>query len=186
MRLFVAIQLNDDMTDALVGIQERMRAHGVRGNYTKPENLHLTLAFIGEWPDAAGVLEVLPAVREPFSVTLSHPGIFPGANVLWAGIEPSEELEQLAAQVGKNLDDAGIPYDRKAFKAHITLARKPVVPEGIVLPEIAVPRVSMIVDEVCLYRSDRGENGMEYTVIGRTGKKEDDHDETCGSITGEG
>lgn len=186
MRLFVAVEPSPGFRAALSDVKEKLREAGVTGKYREDAGLHLTLAFIGEWPDAAGVLEVLPAVREPFSVTLSHPGIFPGANVLWAGIEPSEEMEQLAAQVGKNLDDAGIPYDRKAFKAHITLARKPVVPEGIVLPEIAVPRVSMIVDEVCLYRSDRGENGMEYTVIGRTGKKEDDHDETCGSITGEG
>lgn len=186
MRIFIGIRPSDEFRAALALLEDRLRDAGVTGRYLDPSNLHLTLAFIGEWPDAAGVLEVLPAVREPFSVTLSHPGIFPGANVLWAGIEPSEELEQLAAQVGKNLDDAGIPYDRKAFKAHITLARKPAVPEGIVLPEIAVPRVSMTVDEVCLYRSDRGENGMEYTVIGRTGKKEDDHDETGGSITGEG
>ena len=163
MRLFVAVEPSPGFRAALSDVKEKLREAGVTGKYREDAGLHLTLAFIGEWPDAAGVLDVL-----------------------WAGIEPSEELEQLAAQVGKNLDDAGIPYDRKAFKAHITLARKPVVPEGIVLPEIAVPRVSMIVDGVCLYRSDRGENGMEYTVIGRTGKKEDDHDETGGSITGEG
>ena len=172
MRLFVAVEPSPGFRAALTDVKEKLQEAGVTGKYREDAGLHLTLAFIGEWPDAAEVLEALPAVKEPFSITLSHPGIFPGANVLWAGVEPSEELEQMASRVRKNLEIAGIPFDRKAFKAHITLARKPVVPDGIVLPEIAVPRVSMIVDEVCLYRSDRGENGMEYTVVGRAGKKE--------------
>ena len=63
----------------------------------------------------------------------------------------------------------GIPFDGKPFCPHITLARKPAVPEGVLLPEIAVPRAAMTVRDVCLYRSDRGANGMEYTVIGRSG-----------------
>ena len=65
-----------------------------------------------------------------------------------------------------SLADAGVPFDRKSFNPHITLARKPFVPEKTVLSEIKVPKVSMIVDDVCLYRSDRGKNGMVYTVIG--------------------
>ena len=41
------------------------------------------------------------------------------------------------------------------------------VPAGVILSEIPVQRVSMTVEEVCLYRSDPGKNGMVYTVIGR-------------------
>lgn len=136
------------------------------GKYREPDGLHLTLAFIGEWPE--NVTEYLPAVQKPFSITLSHPGIFPEANVLWAGIEASETMERLAKQVRHCLADAGIPFDRKNFSPHITLARKPFIPERTLLSEIAVPPVSMMVDDVCLYRSDRGKNGMEYTVIGRS------------------
>lgn len=167
MRLFIALEPSPGFRTALKDAREKLRGAGVTGKYREDAGLHLTLAFIGEWPDAGEVLEVMPAVKAPFAITLSYPGIFPGANVLWAGIEPSEELEQLAGQVRKNLEDAGIPFDRKAFRAHITLARKPVVPEGVSLQETAFPHVSMIVDEVCLYRSDRGENGMKYTVVGR-------------------
>ena len=164
MRLFIAILLSDEVKDSLIDAQNALYDRGVRGNYTPEENLHLTLAFIGEWPEE--VTECLPAVGKPFSVTLSHLGIFPEANVLWAGIRPCEALDHLAQQVRHRLADAGIPFDRKRFSPHITLARKPFVPEHIVLSEIAVPAVSMIVDEVCLYRSDRGKNGMVYTVIG--------------------
>ena len=164
MRLFTAIQPSPGFRAALEDLQQRLREAGVTGKYREPDGLHLTLAFIGEWPE--DITELLPAVRKPFSVTLSHLGIFPEANVLWAGVEPCGELDLLAKQVRHRLADAGIPFDRKGFSPHITLARKPFVPEKVILSEIPVPRVSMIVDDVCLYRSDRGKDGMVYTVIG--------------------
>ena len=164
MRLFTAIQPSPGFQAALEDLQERLRSAGVTGRFREPEGLHMTLAFIGEWPE--DITEILPPVQMPFSITLSRLGIFPEANVLWAGIEPCEELDQLAKKVRHSLADAGVPFDRKSFNPHITLARKPFVPEKTVLSEIKVPKVSMIVDDVCLYRSDRGKNGMVYTVIG--------------------
>ena len=164
MRLFTAIQPSPGFRAALEDLQQRLREAGVTGRYREPNGLHLTLAFIGEWPE--DITELLPVVQKPFSVTLSHLGIFPEANVLWAGVEPCEELDLLAKQVRHRLADAGIPFDRKSFSPHITLARKPFVPEKVIRTEIPVPRVSMIVYDVCLYRSDRGKDGMVYTVIG--------------------
>ena len=58
MRLFIAIQLNKEMKDSLYEIQHAMMEQGVRGNFTKKTNLHLTLAFIGKIPSY--VLENLP------------------------------------------------------------------------------------------------------------------------------
>ncbi len=165
MRQFVAVQPSPGFRAALEALQKRLRAAGVTGRFREAEGPQLTLAFVGEWPEE--VTEVLPSVKKPFSVTLSHLGFFPEANVLWAGVEPSEELEHLAEQVRHRLADEGIPFDRKRFYPHITLARKPSVPAGVVLSEIPVARVSMIVDEVCVYRSDPGKNGMVYTVIGK-------------------
>ena len=165
MRLFAAIQPSPGFRSALEDLQGRLQEAGVTGKYRDASGLHMTLAFIGEWPE--DVTEILPSVQKPFSITLSHLGVFPEANVLWAGTEPSEELENLAKQVRHCLADQGIPFDRKRFNPHITLARKPLVPESTVLSEIAVPSVSMIVDEICLYRSDCGKKGMAYTVIGR-------------------
>ena len=171
MRLFTAIQPSPGFRAALEDLQQRLREAGVTGRYREPDGLHLTLAFIGEWPE--DITELLPVVQKPFCVTLSHLGIFPEANVLWAGVEPCEELDLLAKQVRHRLADAGIPFDRKSFSPHITLARKPFVPEKVILSEIPVPRVSMIVNDVCLYRSDRGKDGMVYTVIGSSSENED-------------
>lgn len=166
MRLFAALQPTETFRDALAGLQDRLRAAGVTGRYLNPSNLHMTLAFIGEWPD--DVTAVLPPVERPFSITLSHIGFFPEANVLWAGVKPCEALEHLAGCVRHSLAENGIPFDPKRFNPHFTLARKPSVPSGAIFSEIAIPAASMKVVKVCLYRSDRGKNGMEYTVIGST------------------
>ncbi len=165
MRLFVALQPAPAVRDALASVQDRLRAAGVTGRYLPPSDLHLTLAFVGMWPE--DITGLLPAVPQAFPLTLSHLGVFPKAKVLWAGVEPSEALDGLALRVRLALREAGIPFDPKAFNPHITLVRKPAGLEDGILPKITVPRASAAVKEVCLYRSRRGENGMEYTVIGR-------------------
>ena len=167
MRLFVALEPSPGFRDALSALRERLCMAGVNARYYDPSNYHLTLAFIGAWPE--NIAAVLPQVSAPFSIVLSRLGVFPEANVLWAGIAPSAALDGLAGRVRRALEDAGIPFDRQPFYPHITLGRKPAVPEGVSLGEIAVPPAAMTVREVCLYRSDRGENGMAYTVIGRSG-----------------
>jgi len=165
MRIFVGLQPSDSFRNALFTLQNQLRDAGVTGRFLEPDNLHMTLAFIGEWPD--DITHLLPGVEKPFPLRLTHPGIFPEAKVLWAGVKPSAELNLLARRVRSNLSASGIPFDPKPFVPHITLARKPSVPNGLNLSEISVPSTLMTVTDVCLYRSDRGENGMKYTVIGR-------------------
>ena len=166
MRLFVGLRPEEAFRAALKGAQDRLRAAGVEGRYLDQANLHLTLAFIGEWPE--DVTPVLPAVTEPFEIELAGPGIFPEAKVLWAGVKPSAALDRLAGEARDRLAANRIPFDPKPFNPHITLVRKPLLPAGLVLPETVFPAAAMTVKEVCLYRSERGENGMEYTVIGST------------------
>ena len=69
----------------------------------------------------------------------------------------------------RRLSEAGIPFDQKPFVPHITLGRKPILPAGIDLSGIQIPPAVMTVSDVFLYRSDRGENGMVYSVIGKSG-----------------
>lgn len=169
MRLFVGIQPSLEFRNALSMLQNRLRECGVTGRYLDPDNLHMTLAFIGEWPE--DVTDLLPIVEKPFPITLSHIGIFEEADVMWAGVECSEELDFLAKRVRHCLSEADVPFDRKAFKPHITLLRKPSVPGNTTISEIEVPLITMLVDDVCLYRSDRGKTGMVYTVIGSSGER---------------
>ena len=59
MRLFIAIEFDRKIINSLKQVQGSLKACGLRGRYTKEENLQLTLAFIGEYDDPDKVLQVL-------------------------------------------------------------------------------------------------------------------------------
>lgn len=161
MRLFIAVLFSDEMKDALIAAQNDLYDQGIRGNYTREENLHLTLAFIGDYPEAESVLDALSTVSfTPFELRLDGMGCF--GDLWWAGIGQSAALNSVVRRVRRALAEAGIPFDRKRFSPHITLLRKASgEPRGIALrPE------SMSVRSISLMRSDRGRSGMIYTELG--------------------
>ena len=172
MRLFISIQLNDEMRDALTQIQHSMQRQGVRGNFTREENLHLTLAFIGEYPDPYDVKDIIDQIEfDDFAIKLEGLGSF--GSLWWAGVSENGNLKALAKQVRRGVADAGIPFDRKKFSPHITLVRKPEVtgripegrrgiPEGVLSD---LPTAEMTVDHISLMRSERGRHGMIYTEL---------------------
>ena len=163
MRLFIAIELSEDMRSALLRLQESMRRRGMRGHFTTGENLHLTLAFIGEYPDPEAVLEAMETVPfEPFSLRLEGFGHF--GDLWWAGLGDSPALSACAKRLRHALALADIPFDRKKFTPHITLVRRAVTERG--LPAVRVPEAGMEVCHISLMRSDRGKNGMIYTELG--------------------
>ncbi len=153
MRLFIAIQFSDNILKTLQAAQNNLRNSGVSGNYTKRENLHLTLAFIGDYPDPDRVLEIMDTVPfDPFRISLSGFGTFRG--IFWAGIRENNELKPYVKRLRHALADNDIPFDRKRFSPHITLMRKPVWQHA--LPEVTIPEQKMTVRHVSLMRSDRG------------------------------
>ena len=161
MRLFIAINLSDAMKDSLISMQNALYDRGVRGNYTPEENLHLTLAFIGEYPDAQPVLDALSSVSfRPFELSLEGMGRFD--DLWWDGMRESAPLTAVVRRIRRALAESGIPFDKKRFRAHITLIRK----ASGDLPGIAPEPASMTVNTISLMRSDRGRNGMIYTELG--------------------
>lgn len=169
MRLFIAINLNDELKDAFEDIQDAMWDAGMDGRFTSRENLHLTLAFIGEYSDADRVREVVEGIKvRPFRISPAGIGAF--GDLWWAGISASAELAGLAKRLRRALADADIPFDRKRFSPHITLIRRAQGADKFE-PAGVMERVSgtkMTVDHISLMRSDRGRNGMIYTEIGRS------------------
>ena len=164
MRLFIAIELDDGMRSALRAAQAEFKRLGARGNYTPVENLHLTLAFIGEYPDPDRVLEAMAGVSfEPFQLSLSGLGAF--GDLWWAGLERSDALSACVKRLRHALAEADIPFDRKRFSPHITLLRRAEYARPG-LPAVAPPRAKMTVRRISLMRSDRGKGGMIYTTVG--------------------
>ena len=161
MRLFIAINFSADMKAALIDVKNQLIKSGARGNYTKDENLHLTLAFIGEYGDGGAVMRVLRAVPfEPTELSLGDVGAF--GDLWWIGINAPDSLIRYAAALRRALDAEGIPVDMKKFVPHITLLRRA---EGD-MPAVSASRAAMTASRVSLMRSDRTPTGMKYTEIG--------------------
>ena len=89
MRLFVAVKLSPEAKQLVKDTQTIFRKLGVSGNYTSEENMHLTLAFIGEYDDPDKVMEALKEVSfEPFGITLGKTAFLRRA--VYKGTEPGE------------------------------------------------------------------------------------------------
>ena len=162
MRLFIAVPLSQTMRDSLTSCQNDLYDLGVRGNFSPEENLHITLAFIGDYPDPDSVLDALDTVTfTPMTISIDGIGAF--GNLWWVGITGSPALEALSRRIRRALSEKEIPFDRKRFSPHITILRKASVER---IPPVQIIPASMLIDRVVLYRSDRGRNGMIYTEVG--------------------
>ncbi len=160
MRLFVAIRLSDELLKALTGTMHDLKKLGVKGSYVPMQNLHLTLAFIGETENVSDVKAALKAITlKPFRLTLSDMGTF--GDILWAGVKGNQGLSAAAKQVRDALDGAGIPYDRKKFEPHITLVRK----MSGNRKGAAAPKGEMMVKAISLMKSSMKDGRRVYTEI---------------------
>lgn len=167
MRLFVAIQFADNILDSLMDFQNELKSKGMRGRYAPRENLHLTLAFIGEYADSDAVMDALLSV--PFSpISLRLDGIGNFGNLYWVGIADNPRLAVYVKKLRHSLAYRNIPYDRKRFSPHITIIRKGIYQGSFPFPKVSMPNGEMEARYVSLMRSDRGKNGMIYTEIGRS------------------
>lgn len=166
MRLFIAIPFSEEFKEELLRVQSEMKVNGVRGNFTRPENLHVTVAFLGEVKDPAPAMKALESVPVPELRLTSGPlGNF--GELLWIGLRKNSALEEYVAEVRHALDIAGVEYDRKKFRPHITLVRRADWPYQVLVEELAeVRRVRMTVDRVCLMKSERLDGKLTYTVVG--------------------
>ena len=92
MRLFIAIQLSEEMKRALVACMHDLKKQGVEGNYVPAKNLHMTLAFIGEYDDPAKIKNVLEKVPLPnFRLSLGEKGNF--GKLIWVGVKGNQKLK---------------------------------------------------------------------------------------------
>jgi len=136
-RLFFALWPDPPARAALAALAEEVAAR-TGGRAVAADRIHLTLAFLGEVaPAKAGAARAAAAgvAVDEFTLALNGIGAFPRAGVAWAGAEPlPEALAGLQSALAGRLARAGFRLERRAFAAHLTLARRiarPLGPEPI-------------------------------------------------------
>jgi 2'-5' RNA ligase len=177
MRLFIAVNFSDEVKNRIVNIQEQLRAQTVTGNFTRPGNFHLTLAFLGETPEEK--LKPLFRIMEeihapPFDISFSSAGCFSHSRkeLWWIGAEPDcpglgllkAIHQQLIDRLDKEVDFQGKSFsvDKRPFNAHITLGREIKHFGPIALDK---PCITVRVDRISLMKSEHVKGVLTYTEL---------------------
>ena len=183
MRLFVAIDLNDEARSAIAAEQKRLAealAPSASLTWVRPEQVHLTLAFLGEI-DQARATAVIDAMNadivdvDPFRIVFAGLGVFPphGApRVLWAGIATGAlDVIDVRRHVAGRLSRVGIALDARPFHPHLTLARwrdtRPTDRRSVAAADGGAAVALVQVTAVTLYQSRVSSSGSIHTAIAR-------------------
>lgn len=174
MRSFVAIPMPETVAAALAPVQAALPF----GRLVEAENLHLTLAFLGDQPDQ--MLEevhfALETIRHPgFDLTLSGLDTFgtESPQVLNIGVQPAPGLTELQQRIKSRLHGVGLQGERRRWHPHVTLARFPKVLSrdeigrlGRFLAGRADHRLPPFrINEFCLFESILTSSGAHYEVL---------------------
>lgn len=174
-RLFVAVEIPDEMKDVVDEAFRPWRDVFPRARWVPPENRHVTVAFLGRtWPRlrdwVPARLEEAARSSAPFAVSLTGVGSFPSkrkGRVLWAGLDDDGKLGELATLVDDALAEE-FPPESRPFHAHLTVARSdpPLdLPEDYASTELRT--APWEVDEIVLFRSHVRRPAPVYEPIGR-------------------
>jgi RNA 2',3'-cyclic 3'-phosphodiesterase len=171
IRIFVGVPLPETVREQLAGL-----CHGLPGaRWVAPENLHVTLRFIGEVDEAEAedIDAVLATIRHPaFPLALHGADCFGSGKkvrVVWAGVEQSEPLMHLYGKVESALVRLGLDPEGRKYKPHVTLARLRDTPRrhlGAFLAAAGSFRTEpFTVTGFTLYRSFLGRQGAHYEAL---------------------
>jgi 2'-5' RNA ligase len=171
MRLFVALALPDGVIARL-----RIMCSGIPGaHWVEPENMHVTLRFIGEVDEttAADIDHALSGIEaSAFALSLAGIDTFGKghkAHTLWVGVQPNPALTHLHAKVESAIVRSGEPPEQRKFTPHVTLARMNKPEMGRLQHFIEGNGLfnagPFTVDQFTLYESRPGNGGPVYTAL---------------------
>jgi 2'-5' RNA ligase len=179
MRLFIGLPIPAKLASAITRHARTIPLPKAR--WTTPENIHLTLVFLGEVAEPT-----LPSIKHelaeliiaPFPIRLTTMNTFPRAGVFIAEVDPTPRLLNLQSQIASGIARCGFPAEDRPYHPHLTLARfhgslHLTNNQRTLLPSLLH---SFTADTVNLYRSNLTPNGPYYEILAQ--KKSNQSKET--------
>jgi RNA 2',3'-cyclic 3'-phosphodiesterase len=182
IRTFIAVEMDAQIRRGAQRLVDKFRATGAGVSWGAPENMHLTLKFLGD-VSVDDVTHVCQAVREavsdvaPFSLQIRGAGAFPDLRrprVFWLGAGDGQQaMATLAERIESALSDLGFAREGRPFQSHLTLGR---VRRGgaemaalarLVEQNAAVDLGQTPIDEVVVFSSELKPTGAVYAALDR-------------------
>ncbi len=177
-RTFIAVELSEEVRSSLGRMQQRLRQSGARVSWVRPDNIHLTLVFIGDVlssgiPEIERAMDCVTATVPPFTLTVEGTGSFGSAKaprVIWAGVNDSSgALMRLQSRLATAVREVGIPLESRPFHPHLTLGRVRSRHGADALTRTLGPASvackSLEVDRVQLFESQLHPDGAQHTIL---------------------
>ncbi|MDA8214463.1 MAG: RNA 2',3'-cyclic phosphodiesterase [Nitrospiraceae bacterium] len=178
MRCFIAIDMSEDIKGSISDVIERcgLKSKGIK--WVSAENIHLTLKFLGDVkedliPEIEKRLALICMGHNIFNINIRDAGAFPNfkyPNVLWVGMDESEDLKRLYEDIEESMSELGFEKENRRFSPHLTIGRvkdrkgiEPVIKELYTFKDAFFGSIE--VKEVLLMRSILKPTGAEYSKI---------------------
>ena len=179
IRTFIALELPPSLISLLAKVQEDLQSMGLRAKWVRPENIHLTLKFLGNINPAdidniGGAMVDAVGDIETFNLVAGGIGVFPGINrprVIWVGLKGQIQLLfALQRLLEDNLAALGYKKEKRPFKGHLTLGRfrQTVNPDTIrhIMREYAnLYSEEFTANRIILFKSDLKPTGAVYSQL---------------------
>jgi 2'-5' RNA ligase len=179
LRTFIALNIPPAERQALHDATRAIREAAGPASWVAPENLHLTLKFLGEVDDERAILmgdrlRSLGAAHRPLVLDVGGADVFPNfraPRIVWMGVAPEAKLELLYHDVERECEALGFAAEGRAFRPHLTLGRIKAPPASEVRRALAEAmrectfRTRIAVDSVDLMASALGRPGSRYSVM---------------------
>lgn len=182
VRAFIAIDISDSIREKIIRLQRRLSEAGIRISWVKPDNIHLTLAFLGNIPAQNSVvvsdlMDVVSVLHRVFTCEIKGLGYFgreKAPRIVWAGFTGDlTALASVQADLFKRLVSEGISLDSKPFVPHLTIAR--IKPQHRVSNLVSLMKPykedsfgRFDVHNLVLYRSELSPEGPFYSEMHRS------------------
>jgi 2'-5' RNA ligase len=181
IRTFIGIEVVSAVRQQLVELQDRLRAVSGEVKWVEPENLHLTLKFLGDVDEqdlyaVCKTADEAVSGQEPFEMTVAGVGAFPNAGrprTIWAGVtQGSREAIAMQANLERLFAKQGYPREDRRYTPHLTLGRSR---HGRPNPDLAglIQQLAdwqagpTSVSEILVMASQLTPNGPIYSIMGR-------------------
>lgn len=179
IRTFVAVEIPGNILSKIREVQEGIKGYGFKISWVRPENIHLTLKFLGNI-EAVDVEKISNAISNtakgytPISLAAKGIGVFPDIRrprVLWVGLTGQiETLVNLQKTLDENLKAFGFPEEKRSFKGHLTLGRiktkiNPKKLGDALMACRSFESETFTAGEVILYKSELKPSGAVYSKL---------------------